>query len=143
MTDIYRRYNNTHYQPPVNLEPSTGLVAHHKSQTQHQPTSESSPPTHDGHKSHRQTQTDCPKSDKKAPSKSKPTASNFMLNMLPKNIYNPETGKILGFLSAEDLLLIALIFLFLEDSSEDNPLMVLALVYVLLSDYIDFGEFSF
>lgn len=65
-----------------------------------------------------------------------------LLGLIPKHIYNPDTKKILGFLSSEDLLLIALIFLFLESSEEDNPLMVLALVYVLLGEYIDFGDFA-
>ncbi|MBO5955787.1 MAG: hypothetical protein J6Q10_03190 [Clostridia bacterium] len=68
------------------------------------------------------------------------------MDFIPKNIFNPESKKILGFFTSEDLLLIALIFLFLESNDEDNPLMVLALVYVLLADYIDFdnlGDFAF
>ncbi len=66
-----------------------------------------------------------------------------LLGLIPRHIYNPDTKKILGVLSSEDLLLIALIFLFLESSEDDNPLMVLALVYVLLGEYIDFGDFVF
>lgn len=66
-----------------------------------------------------------------------------LLGLIPHHIYNPDTKKILGVLSSEDLLLIALIFLFLESSEDDNPLMVLALVYVLLGEYIDFGDFAF
>ncbi len=65
-----------------------------------------------------------------------------LLGLIPRHIYNPHTKKILGFLSSEDLLLIALIFLFLESNDDDNPLLVLALVYVLLGDYIDLGDFS-
>ena len=65
-----------------------------------------------------------------------------LLGLIPRHIYNPDTKKILGIMSSEDLLLIALIFLFLESSDDDNPLMVLALVYVLLGDYIDFGDFA-
>jgi hypothetical protein len=66
-----------------------------------------------------------------------------LLGLIPHHIYNPDTKKILGVLSSEDLLLIALIFLFLESSEDDNPLMVLALVYILLGEYIDFGDFAF
>ena len=71
------------------------------------------------------------------------SSKNLLLNFIPKGFYNPDSKKILGFLTAEDLLLIALIFLFLESSDEDNPLLVLALIYVLLSDYIDLGDFAF
>lgn len=46
-------------------------------------------------------------------------------------------------MSSEDFLLIALIFLFMEDNKEDNPLIVLALAYVLLSEHIDLGNFIF
>ncbi|MBE7023094.1 MAG: hypothetical protein E7412_01355 [Ruminococcaceae bacterium] len=59
---------------------------------------------------------------------------------MPHGLYNPETKKILGFLTAEDLLLIALIFLFLEDNEGDNPLLVLALLYLLVSEYFDLGD---
>ncbi len=71
------------------------------------------------------------------------SSKNLLLNFIPRGFYNPDSKKILGLLTAEDLLLIALIFLFLESSDEDNPLLVLALVYVLLSDYIDLGDFAF
>ena len=64
-------------------------------------------------------------------------------NFIPKNIYNSETKKILGFLDAEDLLIIALIFLFMEDKTDDNPMIVIALLYVLLSDYINLEDFIF
>ncbi len=63
----------------------------------------------------------------------------FLKNFLPRNLYNPETKKILGILTAEDLLLVALIFLFMEDG--ENSMMALVLLYVLLSEYIDLGDF--
>lgn len=66
-----------------------------------------------------------------------------LYDFIPKNLYNPETKKILGFLSAEDLLLVALIFLLMEDGEEDNPALIPALIYILLSDYIDLGDFLF
>lgn len=68
---------------------------------------------------------------------------NFLQNLLPGSLYNPETKKILGLLTAEDLLLVALIFLFMDDSNGDNSLLAIALVYVLLSEYIDLGEIGF
>ncbi len=77
--------------------------------------------------------------------KSKDTASksNFLQFLLPSSLYDSKSKKLFGFLSAEDLLLIALIFLFLEKEDNDNLLMVLALGYILLSDYIDLPEIVF
>ena len=66
-----------------------------------------------------------------------------MYKIIPRILYNPESKKILGLLSAEDLLIIALIFLFLDNTEEDNLLIILALAYVLLSDHIDLSGFSF
>ncbi|MBQ7096949.1 MAG: hypothetical protein IJN96_02645 [Clostridia bacterium] len=75
------------------------------------------------------------------PKSAKPT--EFVRSFIPKNIYNPETKKILGFLEAEDLLIIALIFLFMENSDDDNSLMIPLLIYILLADHIDLGDFLF
>ena len=59
---------------------------------------------------------------------------------IPQSVYNPETGKIFGFLSAEDLLIIALIITLLDgggdDCKEDNSILIYALIYILLSEYI-------
>lgn len=60
---------------------------------------------------------------------------------LPKTVYNSENKKIFGILSSEDLLLIALIFIFADSSDEDTNLICLALLYVLLSDYIDLSDY--
>lgn len=60
-----------------------------------------------------------------------------ILGLLPPSLYNPRTKKILGFLSAEDLLLAALIFLMLDSGKEEDSIMVYVLLYLLLSDYID------
>ena len=67
----------------------------------------------------------------------------FLQGILPSGIYDSESKKLFGFLAAEDLLLVALIFLMLEKDGEDNVLIVLALIYVLLSDYIDLPELGF
>lgn len=66
---------------------------------------------------------------------------NFFENIIPKGLYDPKTKKVMGFFTAEDLLLVALIFIFLDSDEEGNPLMALALLYVLLGDYFDFGDF--
>ena len=60
-----------------------------------------------------------------------------MLGIIPPSLYNPETKKVFGFLSTEDLLLAALILLFLDNEENDDPMLVYALLYILLSDYID------
>lgn len=62
---------------------------------------------------------------------------NFLFDLLPPALYNSETKKILGIINAEDLLLVALIFMFLDNDENDNQLIVYALIYILLSDYID------
>ena len=69
--------------------------------------------------------------------------TNFLKGFLPTSIYDPKQKKLFGFLSAEDLLLAALIFLLLEKDDEDNLLMILALSYVLISEYIEIPEFEF
>lgn len=62
-----------------------------------------------------------------------------LLKFIPQSIYNPDTGKVLGFLSAEDLLIVALILLLIDnrDSDEDDSLLIYALVYILISDRIN------
>ncbi len=71
----------------------------------------------------------------------KPDAKNPhpVTKFIPQSVYNPQTGKILGFLSAEDLLLLGLIFLLLDsgDECEDNSMLIYALLYILLSGHID------
>lgn len=65
---------------------------------------------------------------------------NPILGFIPPTIYNSETHKILGFLSSEDLLLVALILIML-DSEDDcgEPFLVYALIYLLLDfDLSDF-----
>lgn len=61
---------------------------------------------------------------------------------VPKSIYNTDTKKVFGFLTAEDLLIVALIFLFAENTENRDPLLIPALIYILLSDYIDLPELS-
>ncbi len=54
-----------------------------------------------------------------------------ILNMLPNELYNRNTKKILGLVTAEDLLLISLILLVADSGENDNKALVLALLYIL------------
>ena len=71
--------------------------------------------------------------------KSDARRSHPILKLIPQSLYNPQTSKILGFLSAEDLLLLGLIFLLLDsgDESEDNSMLIYALLYILISGHMD------
>lgn len=82
-----------------------------------------------------------PKSKKKLPLGKDVTG--FLHGILPTSVYNPESKKIFGIFSAEDLLLVALIFLCAESDEEDNSIMILALLYILVSDYIELPDLSF
>lgn len=62
---------------------------------------------------------------------------NPISGLIPSALYNPESKKVLGLFSAEDLLLAALIFILMENDENDDPMLIYALLYVLLSDYID------
>jgi hypothetical protein len=75
-------------------------------------------------------------------SKAKSQTFGVLKNFLPASVYNCETKKLFGILSAEDLLIVALIFLLFEKDGEDNILLILALAYILLSEYINFPDFS-
>lgn len=66
--------------------------------------------------------------------------SNLISGFLPPSLYNHKTKKIFGVISAEDLLLIALILLFSENEENNDPLTVIALIYILLSDYIELPD---
>ena len=69
--------------------------------------------------------------------KPKPSKKNPILGMIPPALYHPETKKVLGIFSAEDLLLAGLIFLLLENEELEDPMILYALIYILISDYID------
>ncbi len=62
------------------------------------------------------------------------------LSYLPKEIYNCETHKFFGFLSGEDILIIGLILMVLDRGCDEDLFLILALLYILLSDWIDFGN---
>ena len=67
--------------------------------------------------------------------------NNLINGFFPPTFYNHKTKKIFGIMSAEDLLLIALILLFSENEENNDPLTVIALIYILLSDYIELPDF--
>lgn len=142
---MYRRYNTTPQNPNNMMQRASNNLPDNRTVPMPKPR-----PPQSNKTSQHTAETPRPISEKREPvkepckrrSKDK-TPYAPLLGLIPRHIYNPDTKKILGVLSSEDLLLIALIFLFLESNDDDNPLMVLALVYVLLGDYIDFGDFVF
>lgn len=54
-----------------------------------------------------------------------------LLDILPNELYNRRTKKILGLVTAEDLLLIALILLAADSDDRDGKALVFALLYIL------------
>lgn len=66
-------------------------------------------------------------------------ADHPLMKFIPRSLYNPETGKVLGVMSADDLLIVALILIMLDsgDDCEDNSMLIYALIYILLSEYIE------
>lgn len=62
-----------------------------------------------------------------------------LTKFIPQSVYNPETGKVFGFLSADDLLIAALILLLIDNNcdDEDNSMLIWALLYILISEHID------
>lgn len=69
--------------------------------------------------------------------------SALLQKLIPSSVYNPKSKKLFGLFSAEDLLLVALIFLCAESEDEDNSLMILALVYIFASEYISLPDLAF
>ncbi len=53
--------------------------------------------------------------------------------MLPPGIYNPETKKLFGLLTAEDLFLIALILMIADSDDNEDVALLMALVYIFMS----------
>ncbi len=152
MCKIYRRYNTTSHnivqKPNTPAQKQINPFPDMQKKTSPMPKPQPPLPNNESLQQCKETINEpsgginCAKGQQKQKSSNK-SPYGPLLGMIPRNIYNPDSKKILGFLSSEDLLLIALIFLFLESSDDDNPLMVLALVYVLLGEYIDFGDFAF
>ncbi len=71
-----------------------------------------------------------------------PPAGEFKnpLHFLPREVYNPESRKFFGKISAEDILLMGLILLILDRDCTEDFALVLALLYILFSDFLDFGN---
>ncbi len=67
------------------------------------------------------------------PHTEQPRESGFfdsLLDILPSELYNRRTKKILGLVTAEDLLLLALILLVADNDDADKAL-IFALLYIL------------
>lgn len=75
--------------------------------------------------------------------KHKDKTQGFLAGLVPPSLYNRETKKLFGILSAEDLLILALIFILVgndaDDDSDtnDDTLLIFALIYLLISDYTE------
>ncbi len=82
-----------------------------------------------------------PRQDCRNPANNRQNSLGNLINgFLPPNLYNKKTKKLFGLIDAEDLLLIALILLFSENDEGNDPLVVIALIYILLSEYIDIPQ---
>lgn len=68
--------------------------------------------------------------------------TDTLRGFIPPTLYNQKTKKVFGVFKAEDILLAALVLLFLEKEDEDNTLLALALLYILVSEYIDLPQIS-
>lgn len=82
-----------------------------------------------------------PKREEKNSSCCEKREKNILEKFLPENIYNPKTKKLFGLLSPEELLLVALIFLFADSERDDSNLLCLALLYLLFADKFDLSAF--
>ncbi len=127
---MYRRYQpGAGTQPGKQGKPTAGEMEKMQKQPQRQRQ------VGGGNQQQRQGKAPEPKPQRKE--KRKEGQGNPVLNMIPPALYNRETGKVLGFLSAEDLLIVALIFLLLESKEAEDSLLVYLLLYILISDYIE------
>ncbi len=120
---MYRRYNPQQSPPGNRHSPQNTKPNHPKNNPQSM-----------GQK--KQSQNHNPKSE---PSQNKADKEHPLTKFIPQSVYDPKSGKILGFLSAEDLLIIALILLMIDsdDGETDNSMLVYALIYILLSEHMD------
>ena len=55
-----------------------------------------------------------------------------IMNFIPPGVYNRETKKLFGFITAEDLLLVALILMLADSDDNEDTALLIALVYILL-----------
>ena len=65
-----------------------------------------------------------------------PKESGFLdslLSLVPNELYNRNTKKILGLLTPEDLLLAALILLIADSDDQDSKALIFALIYIMIS----------
>lgn len=55
-----------------------------------------------------------------------------IMNFIPPGVYNRETKELFGFITAEDLLLAALILMLADSDDNEDTALLIALVYILL-----------
>ncbi len=138
---MYIRYNNSSPQNKGQSSPS-GQYGHtppRSGQSQNNHQRQNPPPENHGNryeKSNYHKTPPPPKNDREFKFKNP-------LKFLPEEIYNPHTHKFFGRISGEDILLIGLILMVLDSGCDDDLILALALFYILLSDYFDFGNILF
>jgi len=148
--NIYQRFN-TQNTPPGQKHSQTQSPNHARQQNRppsnsssnqhsnpHQRSENKSTQNHTANHQQSQSRTSKQQQTHKPPSKI--NLKDLLGGFVPTSVYNPQTKKILGIFTSEDLMLVALILLLLENKDEDNQLLIVALCYVLLSDYIDFSS---
>ena len=136
---MYIRYNNSspqskgQYQPPKqgHTPPRTGQNQANRQRQNHSSENHGNPQGQSNY------QKESPPKRDKEPKLKNP------LKFLPEEIYNPNTHKFFGRISGEDILLIGLILMVLDSGCDDDLILALALFYILLSDYLDFGNILF
>lgn len=144
---MYRRYapnpNQRQSRMPIKSQPMPAPHNHSKTTPMQQPHNHSKtapmPAIHHYGKPMpmQEQRTELHKKEAFQKEKREPKPKSFIFGMVPTSVYNPDTKKVLGMFSAEDLLLVGLIFLLLENEENNDPMLVYALLYILLSDYID------
>lgn len=151
---MYRRYApkqvNTKAQPEAkrNAEPTAAAVSLMSKNGQHSSCSPSAGSQRSNRPPHcnntKDRQDGCRSGQKPIrgaeSAQNKKTPRNPVSGFIPPAVYNPETKKVFGIFSAEDLLLAALIIILLDNddsNGSDDSMLIYALIYILISDYID------
>ncbi len=150
---IYRRYQPTNKMPPMNnqnkrknQDMSASLMQQEQKHSTNKVVAELTvKETEKKQEKQKPVNTDEKRTvdEKKSRKNEKQENMNILRRIIPASVYNPQTEKILGVFSPEDLLLVALIFLFMENNEDDDTMLIFALIYILLADYIDFSKIIF
>lgn len=131
---MYKRYNSSRPTGGARRQPAQREVEQRPRAPREQP----GPPDGDfaaaAREHERKAENYISRETEHAPSGSAETGFlDSILNMLPNELYNRNTKKILGLVTAEDLLLASLILLVADSGEKDSAALILALLYILAS----------